>query len=154
MVSPASAHLINWALREVVADGTGRGLQQFVPAELRLAGKTGTTDDLRDSWFAGFSGDKVAVVWVGRDDNQPAGLTGSTGALKVWGEIMARIRPQALVLPTPESVEYLWIEPESGLLADESCTGARQIPFVRGSGPSVQSSCMSGIGGMLRRIFR
>jgi penicillin-binding protein 1B len=61
-------YLVNWALTQVMRLGTGRGAYSVVPGSVQLAGKSGTTDDLRDSWFSGFSGDRVAVVWVGRDD--------------------------------------------------------------------------------------
>jgi len=81
VADPASVYLLNWTLRQVVEQGTGKGLGRLLPAGLQVAGKTGTTDDYRDSWFAGFSGDKVGVVWVGRDDNKPAGLSGATGAM-------------------------------------------------------------------------
>jgi len=54
-----------------------------------LAGKTGTTNDTRDSWFSGFTDRLLTVVWLGRDDNKPTNLTGSSGALRVWADIMA-----------------------------------------------------------------
>ncbi|VAX07023.1 Multimodular transpeptidase-transglycosylase [hydrothermal vent metagenome] len=151
--------LLNKVLQEVVQQGTGRSLSRYISPEMGLAGKTGTTDDLRDSWFAGFSGDKVAVVWVGRDDNKSAGLSGSSGALRVWGNIMRRIRPMALDLLLPESVENVWTDPASGLRADSSCAEAVQVPFIVGSAPSIQSSCAaeqdsSFIGDLLKAWFK
>ena len=77
-------------------EGTAQSLSNWLPADLNVAGKTGTTDDLRDSWFAGYTGDHVAVVWVGRDDNKPSGLTGASGAMTVWGEMMKNIQPEPL----------------------------------------------------------
>ncbi len=143
VVAAGPTHLLGWALQQVVAEGTAKGLSKFLDPGLQVAGKTGTTNDLRDSWFAGFTGDKVAVVWVGRDDNQSAGLTGSSGALQVWGETMRRLRPQPLALLPPDGLEYQWIEPVSGLLADADCPGARRIPFIRGSAPTAYASCVS-----------
>jgi len=141
---PADAvYLVNQVLQEVVRSGTGRALAQYISPQMNLAGKTGTTDDLRDSWFAGFSGDKVAVVWVGRDDNKPAGLSGSTGALRVWGNIMQRIQPAALELLPPESIEIVWVDPTSGLKAEAHCTGAIQVPYIIGFSPNEQASCVS-----------
>ncbi len=141
---PADAvYLVNQVLQEVVRSGTGRALAQYLPARMNLAGKTGTTDDLRDSWFAGFSGDKVAVVWVGRDDNRPAGLSGSTGALRVWGRIMQRIRPAPLALLPPETIEVLWVDPASGLKADARCRGAIQVPYIIGYAPNESAPCLS-----------
>ena len=147
-------YLLNRNLQEVVRQGTGQRMSAFLPVEMNLAGKTGTTNNLRDSWFAGFSGDKVAVVWVGRDDNQPAGLTGSSGALLVWGDMMRRIGVMPLGLIKPESVVTEWIEPASGMKADEYCSEARQYPFIEGSAPTVESSCVSAPGGAIHRLFR
>ena len=153
-VPEGPVYLLNRNLQEVVRSGTGKGLSSFLPRDLNIAGKTGTTDKLRDSWFAGFSGDRVAVVWVGRDDNKPAGLTGSSGALQVWGDMMRRVSPQPLELIRPERVELVWIDPESGLRADESCSDAAQYPFLEGSAPFATSSCVSEGSGSLDRIFR
>ncbi|HTN93009.1 MAG TPA: penicillin-binding protein 1B, partial [Gallionella sp.] len=81
-VAPAGpVFILTAALQGVVRVGTAQNLVNWLPADLHVAGKTGTTDDLRDSWFAGYTGDHVAVVWVGRDDNKPTGLTGSSGAM-------------------------------------------------------------------------
>lgn len=77
--------LMNIALHQVTQSGTAKRLRDELNGI--VAGKTGTTDDLRDSWFAGYSGDKLAVVWLGRDDNQPAGYTGASGALSIWSRL-------------------------------------------------------------------
>jgi len=142
-VPAESVYLVNQILQEVVRSGTGRALAQYISPQMNLAGKTGTTDDMRDSWFAGFSGDKVAVVWVGRDDNKPAGLSGSAGALRVWGKIMQGIQPVALEMLLPESIEAVWVDPVSGLRADEHCAGAIQVPYVLGFSPNEQAPCIS-----------
>ncbi|WPL14121.1 MULTISPECIES: penicillin-binding protein 1B [Thiorhodovibrio] len=99
-----AAFMTQWAMRQVVEQGTAVWLKQRLPEGLSVAGKTGTTNDLRDSWFAGFSGDKVTVVWVGRDNNQSSGLTGSSGALRVWGDLMASIDNQPLSDVPPDGV--------------------------------------------------
>jgi penicillin-binding protein 1B len=138
--------LLTHALQDVVREGTGVGLARYLPAELALAGKTGTTDGLRDSWFAGFSGDRVAVVWVGRDDNQPTGLTGASGALTVWGSLIAGLEPEPVTAPPPEDIEQVWIDPASSLRADARCTGAVELPFIAGSAPSEQAPCAAPAG--------
>jgi len=79
-------YLLNSALRAVTREGTGQNLQYYLPEGMVVAGKTGTSDELRDSWFAGFSESHVAAVWLGLDDNRPAGLTGSREHC-VYGEI-------------------------------------------------------------------
>ncbi|HXK57398.1 MAG TPA: penicillin-binding transpeptidase domain-containing protein, partial [Gammaproteobacteria bacterium] len=156
-VDQGPVYLVNRNLQEVVSTGTGRGLSAFLPADLHLAGKTGTTDELRDSWFAGFDNDRVAVVWVGRDDNSPAGLTGSQGAMQVWGDLMRRLKPDPLNLPEPASVDSVWVDADSGLLADEHCANAALIPYLKGSAPVTASSCVSrsgqGIGDFIRGFF-
>ena len=153
----APVYLLTAALQDVVSEGTATGLKEFLPPSLKLAGKTGTTDELRDSWFAGFTGDRLAVVWVGYDDNRPAGLTGSAGALPVWGELIAKLDPEPLAPPLPEDIERVWIDPASNLRADRDCAGAIELPFARGSAPEESAPCVRSAGkklkGWLRRLF-
>ncbi len=80
VADPKAVYLLTTALQGVVREGTARALANYLPSELAIAGKTGTTDDFRDAWFAGFTGDRVAVVWVGYDDNSTTRYTGSSGA--------------------------------------------------------------------------
>ncbi len=142
VAEPAAVFQLGWMLEQVVVQGTGRGLKAQLPPGLTLAGKTGTTNDYRDSWFAGFSGDKVAAVWVGRDDNRPAGLTGASGAMQVWGDIMGKSDSRSLQSVPPEDVFMTWIDPASGHLADADCPGALQVPLLRGTQPVQQADCM------------
>ena len=95
----AASRLVTWAMQQVVESGTARSIGGAGLGNLRAAGKTGTSDTQRDSWFAGFSGNQLGVVWVGRDDNKPTGLYGSTGALKVWIDLFRRLPAQALSQP-------------------------------------------------------
>ncbi len=154
-VPAAPVYLLDWNLREVVEQGTARRLAKYMHSEQKIAGKTGTTNDLRDSWFAGFSADKVAVVWVGRDDNKSAGLTGSSGALEVWGDMMGRLPLNSVDQVRPENVVQVLVDTENGLLADENCSAAKIYPFIMGSEPSDTSPCVSGsFGRFLHRIFQ
>lgn len=137
-----SVYLLTHALQEAVREGTGVGMKEFLPPTLAVAGKTGTTDELRDSWFAGYSGDRVGVVWVGYDDNAPAALTGSSGALPVWGELMRRLDLEPLVMPEPEDIERVWTEAATGLRADADCPGSVELPYARGSAPTQLAACM------------
>lgn len=139
--SPAAILLLHWAMQQVVEQGTARALKLQLPKAFQVAGKTGTTDEMRDSWFAGFSGDKVAVVWVGRDDNQPTKLTGAMGAMPLWGDIMAKSRSQALVLMPSEEVDVVRIDLGSGLQVDARCANGQELPFVKGSAPQKQADC-------------
>lgn len=143
---PAAVYLLNIALQEVVTAGTATSLYDKVSPNLGVAGKTGTTDDLRDSWFAGFTGDRLAVVWLGRDDNKSAGLTGATGALRVWGDIIKRIGSRPLELSAPVNVEWIWVDRETGLRSDESCPDAVKLPFIEGSAPIDLALCAQAAG--------
>lgn len=151
----APVYLLTSVMQQAVREGTGRGLVEWVPAEVQVAGKTGTTDDYRDSWFAGFTGDRLAVVWVGRDDNEPTGLSGASGAMGVWGEMMAGLNPQPLLLPEPESIERVWIDAATGLRSAQECQGSVELPFIAGSAPTESVSCNpENIGDTIRTWFK
>ncbi len=150
---PGPVHLMHYALQEVVREGTGRGVYQRLPADYRVAGKTGSTDDFRDSWFAGFAGDYLAVVWLGHDDNRPTGLSGSAGALRVWAEFMARASRVPMPFDIPEGVVYHWVDAD-GRLSAEDCEGARYVPFLDGSAPVVRGACLEAPARRLRRWFQ
>ena len=143
-LDPKSMHLLHYALQVVLREGTGKTAYQRLPGDLMLGGKTGTTNDQRDSWFAGFSGNYLSVVWLGRDDNGMMPLTGGTGALQLWTDIMTTLDNRSMVFNQPEGVSYYWVEPEAGLLSREGCDGARYLPFIDGSQPTRQSTCRPG----------
>lgn len=139
-VDTRAVFLLKHALNEVTRSGTAKALQWLLPGEVEVAGKTGTTDKLRDSWFAGFDRNRVAVAWVGRDDNAPTGLTGSSGAMRVWAKLMNGIGIAALQRDPPMGVDVLTIDPLSGLLG-EGCPQTTNYPFIAGSGPTSEASC-------------
>lgn len=140
-VDPAATYIVNTMLQEVMREGTGRAAYSVFPGDYGLVGKTGTTNDSKDSWFAGYSGDYLSVVWVGRDDNKPIGLTGSTGALQVWTSLMQQISTQPVNLIPPDNIKMAWVDPYSGLLANEACEGAREYPYIVGSAPIEYAAC-------------
>ncbi len=135
-VAPELNFLMVNALEAVMREGTGRTALRRLPAEFVSAGKTGTTDDLRDSWFAGFTGDRLAVVWLGHDDNTPAGLTGARGALSVWTDLILRLNTASLDASPPPGIEWHWVDIESGHRTPAGCPAARKLPFVAGSEPA------------------
>src|SRR5690606_35701440 len=96
--------VLQQAMQDVVDQGTGRGVRAKLPASVKVAGKTGTSDNFRDAWFAGFSANHLAVVWVGRDDNSPAGVSGSSGAVPVWAQLMASLPQRSLSQKPPAGV--------------------------------------------------
>ncbi len=141
VVEPGPAYLIINAMQQVVLNGTASAIKRVISPTMNVAGKTGTTDEYRDSWFAGFSGNKLAVVWVGRDDNDPVGLSGADGALPVWMNIMSRLNLEPLELTPPPEIEMAVIDPGSGLRVGKSCSRGISLPFLSGSVPRATSSC-------------
>ena len=139
-IPPETNYLTNYALQQVVSNGTAKRAQSL-GSDLNLAGKTGTTNDYRDAWFAGYSGNYVSVVWVGRDDNKPIGLSGGTGALPVWIDYMNRLKLTPVSMPEPEGIEWLWLENNSGKLSNERCASARYLPVMSAHLPEEASSC-------------
>lgn len=137
----APVYLLTEAMQEVMRTGTGKTVASQFESALGLAGKTGTTDDFRDSWFAGFSGNYVSVVWVGRDDNEPTGLSGARGALRIFGRVMSDLGLSAVNRPAPAEIEQIGIDPASGLLADENCDVVQTLPFIIGSEPRGWAPC-------------
>jgi len=135
------AYLLNWAPQQVMLIGTGTSAYNYVPANVRLAGKTGTTDDLRDSWFAGYGSDRVAVIWVGRDDNESANLSGATGALQIWAPLVRDLGMKSFEPPQPPDIELAATDPATGLRADERCASAVEIPYMQGHAPTSYSPC-------------
>jgi len=153
-----SVHLLHYALRAVMREGTGRGAYRYLGENFAVAGKTGTTNDGRDSWFAGFSGDLLAVTWIGRDDNGGTRLTGSSGALKVWAHFMSRASRQPLAYRMPDGIEPRWIDDRNGYLTGEGCPHSRMLPFITGSEPQRRTNCSprqsgSGIKGWFESLF-
>jgi len=154
VVDPAPLFLLTRVMQDVVHEGTAVALNRYVPPDLDIAGKTGTSDEFRDSWFAGFTGDRLAVVWVGRDDNESTGLTGASGAMTVWGDMIAGLHPEPLILSRPENVELAWIDPASGLLSASGCRDAVELPFIEGSLPTESAACGPGsLGAPIRNFF-
>lgn len=134
-------YLTQYAMQRVLYEGTARAVYNRLPRSLALAGKTGTTNDSRDSWFAGFSQDLLAVVWLGRDDNGKTPLTGATGALPVWTDFMQHANPSPLNTPEPDNIVRAWVDLRSGLGVTADCPGATQMPYIRGSEPMMGNGC-------------
>ncbi|MFV8571849.1 penicillin-binding protein 1B [Marinobacter sp. SBS5] len=153
VADPAAVHLVQYAMQETMQEGTGRSAYYTLPERLTLAGKTGTTDDGRDAWFAGFSGDLLAVAWVGRDDNGPTSLTGASGALPIWSTMMAQIPQHGFSPVMPDGVQYHWVDTEANAMTGEGCQNARLIPFVTGSEPDRHTGCNGDFGGQIRSWF-
>jgi len=129
-----AANLIGVALQHVVNAGTARRLQSDGLGKLASAGKTGTSNDSRDSWYAGYTGDHLGVIWVGNDQNEPTGLYGGTGAMRVWSDIFAKLPSAPLQVPQ-KGIEWAWVEAMGNQATDAECPGARRFAFVAGYAP-------------------
>jgi penicillin-binding protein 1B len=119
---PAAVYQLDRMLMLVTTHGTGRDAPARLPRGLIVAGKTGTSSDTRDSWFAGFTGSYLSVVWVGYDDNRVTGLTGAAGALPVWADTLARLKSVSFQPVPPELVEDRWIGFGDGLETTPACS--------------------------------
>jgi penicillin-binding protein 1B len=137
---------VNYAMVQVLERGTGRSAKAVLPADLLAAGKTGTSDDFRDSWFAGFTNDHLAVMWVGNDDNEPVGLTGSAGALNIWAPVIAGIDDTRSFDPVPSpALEIVWLDYETGLGTYDGCGQSARVALPSGSQPPRLAGCGPGL---------
>jgi penicillin-binding protein 1B len=142
---PSAVYQLDRMLTLVTTRGTGRDAAARLPRGTVVAGKTGTSSDTRDSWFAGFTGTYVSVAWVGYDDNRVTGLTGAVGALPVWADTLARLKSASFEPVPPELVEDRWIGFGDGLETSPACSADAVVvsvpkdtalPAKPGCGPS------------------
>ena len=135
-ISPQAAYLVNDVLQGVMSHGTARSAKAL-GFRGSASGKTGTTDDTRDAWFVGYSSDLLSLVWVGNDANRKTGLTGATGALPIWVDLMRRHGREAQRTRerVPEGIVERRIDPETGGLVQRGCPRWIDERFVAGSEP-------------------
>ncbi len=160
VADPVAVYQVNRMLVQVMEHGSGRAARAQIPPEIVVAGKSGTSSDYRDSWFAGFSGNTLAVVWIGYDDNSPTGLTGSSGSLAVWSRLMRSIGTTSWSAPLPEGLEEVSIEFMTGLAAQTQCGGEDLIMVAVPSGtqlparPGCETSIFGELGERAREWWR
>jgi penicillin-binding protein 1B len=141
VASPAATYLVTHTMHEITTKGTAKALSGILPSWKKVAGKTGTTNNKRDSWFAGFSGEHVISVWVGRDDNKPTNLTGGSGALRVWGDLMKVLPTKPFNPKRPKNVRWIKIDKQSGAKYNPACGSSIILPFIKGSEPKKARFC-------------
>jgi penicillin-binding protein 1B len=147
-----ATYLITNLLRGAINEGTGAGARSAYGFILDAAGKTGTTNDLRDAWYAGFTPELLTVVWVGLDDNQPIGLSGAQAALPIWATFMKNAlagRPSQ-GFDTPQGIVFATIDKDTGLLATPACPKTITEAFINGTEP--REHCDVHSHGMLSRM--
>jgi penicillin-binding protein 1B len=137
---PDTAFLVTNMMRSVLDEGTGASARS-AGFTLDAAGKTGTTNDLRDAWFVGFTPTLLTVVWVGFDENQPLGLSGAQAALPIWTEFMIRALAGTPSIPfeAPAGISFVDIDPDNGKLAVPACPRRIREAFLAGTEP--QQAC-------------
>ena len=136
-----AVRLTTWAMQQVAEYGTASALGNSALASLHAAGKTGTSNDMRDSWFAGFTGEHLAVFWMGRDDNKPTTLFGASGGLRAWRDLFAKLPTTPLSAAPGPGLEMAWINPDDGRRTEPQCQGAQEVPVVAGSLPPDVEGC-------------
>ncbi len=153
---PQAVFLLQSAMQQVAEWGTARGLRRYLPEAFPVAVKTGTSDGQRDSWFAGYSGDLLGVAWLGKDDNSVTPLTGSNGALLVWGDIFRHYSRRPLQREAGEGIEFVWIDELSGLRSGATCAGAHYLPFMIDTAPAESTPCgrQAEKSGWLKSLFK
>lgn len=139
-LSPQSTYLTTRALQLVVEKGTAKSIDKALH-RLHPAGKTGTTDNLRDSWFAGFTGSHVGVVWLGNDSNSSTGLTGASGALPIWAAIMNQLSTQPLKPQKPDGIEFRSTRFSDWKVSRSACSQSIKLPFMRGESSQRKTHC-------------
>jgi penicillin-binding protein 1B len=133
---PDTTFLVTHMMRSVLNEGTGASARSHGFA-LDAAGKSGTTNDLRDAWFVGFTPELLTVVWVGFDDNRPLGLSGTQAALPIWTEFMrhALAAHQSVPFTVPDGVSFVEIDRDTGKLAQPWCPRVYNEAFLAGTEP-------------------
>jgi penicillin-binding protein 1B len=134
---PDTTFLVTNMMRSVINEGTGAGVRAAGFA-LDAAGKTGTTNELRDAWFVGFTPELLTVVWVGMDDNQPVGLSGTQAALPIWTTFMTRALAghANLTFTPPEGITFVDIDRDTGKVAAPGCPRMFKEAFLAGTEPT------------------
>jgi len=163
-IRPEPIALLKFAMQQTFIRGTARGYSQKDIQSWNAGGKTGTSDDQRDSWFVGFAGELLVLVWLGFDDNRPTPLTGRTGAFQVWKNFINDINPVKTEKTSLSRIKYVWTDMQDGLLSGKKCKNSLLVPFIQGtepkSVPNVRRKCATrsietnkGVLSKLRAVF-
>ncbi|GGB52544.1 penicillin-binding protein 1B [Shewanella inventionis] len=131
-IAPATDYLVQYAMNHVVRSGTAKRLGAAFPG-VRLAGKTGTSNDSRDSWFAGFDERNVAAIWVGQDDNSKTGLYGSSGAMAVYQAFLQQRPPLSLRMVPVNGVINGYFDRTTGMAKQGNCDNIIGLPALETS---------------------
>jgi penicillin-binding protein 1B len=142
IVSAQSSFLVNNILKGVFERGTAM-VAKVWGFEGKVAGKTGTTDDYKDSWFVGYTPELLSLSWIGFDRPEPTGLTGAGGGLRVWVKFMKGFPKEDYDIDfrVPENIVFEDIDLNSGLKAGRKCQLTIKEAFIKGTEPKEKSEC-------------
>nr|WP_136251395.1 penicillin-binding protein 1B [Ningiella ruwaisensis] len=130
-----ATYLLNYAMHKVTQEGTARAIKNAF-SNINMAGKTGTTDDYRDSWFSGFDRNLVTSVWVGHDDNTPVNMSGATGALPIFIAFEKLSSPKSLSRRFPDSLTIAHFDATTGANMQAGCPNVISVPAISDALPS------------------
>ncbi|MFC3122992.1 penicillin-binding protein 1B [Agaribacter flavus] len=133
------AYLLSYALHKVTQEGTAKRLGKRFP-KVNMAGKTGTTNDYRDSWFSGFDRNLLTTIWLGNDENKPVNMSGATGAMEIFSDFQRRQTPKSLSQRFPPSLTIAHFNASSGELTSPGCGEVVSLPAIKSYLP-LQSKC-------------
>lgn len=137
VLDPDAGYLALYAMTRVVGGGTAAHLAARFPNRI-MAGKTGTTNDLRDAWYAGLDNEELASVWVGLDNNASTGLTGASGALRVYSRYLDSRGVDSLELKAPTGIDQVNFAYSDGQPADPRCEQTRLLPAKSAGLPAIR----------------
>lgn len=139
--SSASVYMLQQEMYKVATEGTAKGVYRYLPKHQQVAAKTGTTNDQRDSWFSGFSGQHVATVWLGNEDAKPTPLTGASGALNIWGQLVKKLAYTPYEDIKPQAVEYYYLNTITGRAIPKGCSNGVWLPMPQNLAPTYSIMC-------------
>jgi penicillin-binding protein 1B len=139
-VDEQASYLLNYALHKVTLEGTAKSLRSKFP-NTNMAGKTGTTDDYRDSWFSGFDKNILITSWIGKDNNQPVNLSGATGAMQLFIGYQQQQEPKSLVRRFPSGLAITHFDTATGRLSKAGCKDTYSVPAITDALPPTPKKC-------------
>jgi penicillin-binding protein 1B len=139
-VDEQATYLLNYALHKVTLEGTAKGVRSKFP-DINMAGKTGTTDDYRDSWFSGFDKNILVTSWIGKDNNQPVNLSGASGAMQLFIAYQQQQEPKSLVRRFPDGLGIAHFDNATGHLSKAGCADTFSVPAITSALPPVPNTC-------------
>ena len=139
-VDEQATYLLNYALHKVTLEGTAKAVRTTFP-DINMAGKTGTTDDYRDSWFSGFDKNILVTTWIGKDNNQPVNLSGASGAMQLFIAYQRQQEPKSLVRRFPKGLGIAHFDNATGNLSRAGCTNTYSVPVITDALPPTPKKC-------------